>query len=938
MSIRERAVTQHPVVNQASTESERTLEAFSTRWYPPELHEILANLLEQLHHSVDCDACALWLLAEDSLYLAASWGWPIPTETGQRQFKLSEQSWLNRLIHEGQPARVAPGLPETMVQGSASVLGTGAAIVAPLVHQRRPIGLLLAIRQTLQLYTEREVQLATAVADQAATAIENVRLYAQTRQLALHLEMASQVSQKIASILDTDELLTQVVQLIQATFHYYQVHLFLVDKRTDEIVLKKSSGRANERLQHQELRLKIGKEGITGWVAAAGQALVCNDVSREARYHPHELLPETRAEMAVPLLIGEVVMGVLDVQSERPNAFHDDDLKALQVLADQAAQAIENARLYADTRRQALQLEAVSQVSQTATSILEMDQLLVEVVRLIREKLGYYHVNLFLVEGSTQEVVLREASGQADESLKRLGLRLKVGKEGITGWVAAAGKPLLCNDVSQEPRYHPHELLPGTQAELAVPLRLGDVVVGVLDVQSERRGAFHPDDVRALQILADQVAISIENAHLFDRAQGQIEAMRALHDISLDITSHLDVQEVLNAILKQATHFLKAQGSSLAIVDRQAGTIRLAAVHNVPSEFLGATLQLGEGVTGRVVASGKPIIVNDLGKGTARNPIFRNSPYDAIISVPLRREGEVFGTLNVVDQGERRPFLEEDVHLLSLFADMACIALKNAELYGQVRQAGEELEQKVEQRTRELAQAQEALADKANELRRLLALTVHVQEQERTRIARDLHDGSNQLITGTLYELQAAQESIAGHRPEVALQKLEIAKGLLRSIEAENRRIISGLRPSILDSQGLVSTLKWHASSFQKLYGIACLVRISGQPGRLPPDTEIAIYRIVQEALNNVTAHAQAHNVEIHVHCNSSQWRIIVHDDGIGFDHQNALTATDTQMGLIGMRERAQSIGGHIEVLSAPGQGTRLELDVPLPTDPLSIA
>jgi signal transduction histidine kinase len=584
--------------------------------------------------------------------------------------------------------------------------------------------------------------------------------------------------------------------------------------------------------------------------------------------------------------------------------------------------------------RRALQLEAASQVSQKVNAILEVDELLAQVVRLIQDKFGYYHVHIFLVDGRSKEIVLREGSGQAGEAVKTLGLRLKIGGQGITGWVAQTGQPVLCNDVSQEPRYYAHELLPETRSELAIPLRIGDVVVGVLDVQSTEQDAFQEDDVTALQILGDQIAIALENANLFQETRRQFEIMRALHDISLDITSRLESKQVLKAILEQAAYLLNAQGSTLAVYDPQANLARKVAVHNVLSEYEGVELRPGEGAAGHVMATGKPLIVNDYPNWAGRSPIFRDGLYDAILSVPLRWEGQVFGALSVLDRGERWPFTEDDIQVLSLFADLASIALKNADLYTQVVQLSQQLEQKVEQRTHQLAGAQEELARKAEQLQRLLAVTVHVQEEERTRIARDLHDGSNQLITGTLYEIQAAHESILDGRPEAALAKLKTAKGLLRKIESENRRIISGLRPSILDSQGLVPALNWYANTFQARYHIACAVRISGQTVRLSPEAETAVYRIVQESLNNVAAHAQAREVQIRVDFRPARLYIVVEDDGIGFDHESVLAAAPGQMGLIGMRERAQSIGGRIEVQSIPRHGTRITLDVPLLAGP----
>lgn len=584
--------------------------------------------------------------------------------------------------------------------------------------------------------------------------------------------------------------------------------------------------------------------------------------------------------------------------------------------------------------RRALQLEIASQVGQKVTAILEVDELLAEVVSLIRNKFGYYQVHIFLVDTHSNEIVLRECNGRVDESLMTRGLRLKIGKESITGWVAETGQPVLCNDVTREARYHPHELLPETHAELAIPLKIGNIVVGVLDVQSEQPYAFGEDDLTVLQLLGDQIAIALENAKLFRETRRQFEAMRALHDISLDITSRLESKQVLTVILKQADHLLAARGSVLAIYEPEVNMVCNVAVYNILPEYEGVMLQLGEGAVGHVVATGEPLIVNDYRHWSGRSSIFRNSPYDAILGVPLQWEGQVFGALSVLDHGERRPFTEDDIRLLSLFADLASIALKNAELYTQVVQLGRQLEQKVEQRTNELVKTQEELARKAEQLQRLLAATVRIQEEERTRIAQDLHDGSNQLITGTLYEIQAAQEGIQNQRQETVLAKLKTAKELLRQIETENRRIISGLRPPILDAQGLVPALKQYVNTFREhcLEGVNCSIQILGRPLRLSPEAEIAVYRIVQEALNNVAAHAQARNVCIQINFEPTGLHLVVDDDGVGFDHQSMLATAPGQMGLIGMRERAQSIGGQIEIQSTPGRGSQIRLDAPLST------
>jgi signal transduction histidine kinase len=171
----------------------------------------------------------------------------------------------------------------------------------------------------------------------------------------------------------------------------------------------------------------------------------------------------------------------------------------------------------------------------------------------------------------------------------------------------------------------------------------------------------------------------------------------------------------------------------------------------------------------------------------------------------------------VLDKHEHRTFVKKDVKELGLFGDLVSVVWKNAELYQALRQASEELENKVRLRTEELSKAKQDLAEQAQQLRRLLHDTVTVQEEERTRIARDLHNGSNQLITGTLYELQAAERSQRNNQLETGLENLETAQHFLRMVEVENRKIIAGLRPPILDAEGLVVALEWHAGEFQDL-------------------------------------------------------------------------------------------------------------------------
>ena len=232
-------------------------------------------------------------------------------------------------------------------------------------------------------------------------------------------------------------------------------------------------------------------------------------------------------------------------------------------------------------------------------------------------------------------------------------------------------------------------------------------------------------------------------------------------------------------------------------------------------------------------------------------------------------------------------------------------------------------------RATEWLAAKEELARRAEALQQVLIEERRIEERTRAHIARDLHDGVQQLIIGTLFETQAAREALAEH-PDTALQRLDSAQELLHRIEKEMRSAIYNLRPVALDAHGLVPALRECAESFTNISQVACDLRVEGTPRRFNADAEVAVFRIVQESLNNIEAHAQAKSCRICVSWEARHLKVEIADDGRGFDMASTMREARTHLGLIGMRERAEGIGGKVQIWSRAGQGTRINLNVPL--------
>lgn len=252
-----------------------------------------------------------------------------------------------------------------------------------------------------------------------------------------------------------------------------------------------------------------------------------------------------------------------------------------------------------------------------------------------------------------------------------------------------------------------------------------------------------------------------------------------------------------------------------------------------------------------------------------------------------------------------------------------------AEAMGLVARANSELEGRVEERTRELHRAYEKLRERDEQRARLLRTVITAQEDERKRIARELHDETTQSLAVLVMGLESA---VAALRSGDRAPRLDEVKALAVHILDEIHRLILDLRPSVLDDLGLYSAVRWYAERHLGSRGIKLRCEVGPAPSaRLAPELEIAVFRICQEAINNVLRHARADSVLIQLEASGGELRIEIEDDGQGFDPAGPGPQDRPHYGLLGIRERAELLGGSATIESAEGQGTRVVVRVPLP-------
>jgi sigma-B regulation protein RsbU (phosphoserine phosphatase) len=320
-----------------------------------------------------------------------------------------------------------------------------------------------------------------------------------------------EVADVVNATLDLDTLLRRISELVRRVIDYEIFAILLLNEKTQELRIRFQVGHPPELAER--MRVKVG-EGLTGLAAAKREPVLVNDVREMPNFI--EGAKGVRSELAIPLIIKNRVIGVIDIEASVPNYFTEEHRDLLSLIGSRIAIGIENARLYTRISKQAKTLILLNEISRELTSILDLDQLLKRIGDLLTRVIDYQMFSILLLDESGTKLQHR-FSLRFKESI-HLKHDIPLGR-GLVGAAAEIGQPVLVPDVSKDPRYV--GVNPETRSELCVPLMYKDKVIGVLDLEHTRRGYFTEDHMRTIVTLAAQLAIAIENARLYEQISRQ---------------------------------------------------------------------------------------------------------------------------------------------------------------------------------------------------------------------------------------------------------------------------------------------------------------------------------------------------------------------------------------------------------------------------------
>jgi signal transduction histidine kinase len=535
-------------------------------------------------------------------------------------------------------------------------------------------------------------------------------------------------------------------------------------------------------------------------------------------------------------------------------------------------------------------LRALFEAGLAVSSELSLDVLLRRLVETAAELTGARYAALGVIDASGSQLEQFITHGIDAEMHAQIG-SLPRGR-GILGVLIREAKPLRLHALSEDPRsvgFPPAH--PPMQSFLGVPILLRGVAYGNLYLTEKQGGEdFTEEDEELVTLLAGQAAVAIENARLYEATTRWSRQLQSLNEVGNALATETDLERLLDLIVRRLRELLGVRVVALALPSG-SDELRFAAVAGA-DDLLGTTISRAGSKSGAVLERRRSERVDSvIDDPEVNREVTRRAAARTGIWVPMVARDQVIGVLEIHDkEGPDARFSDDDVRLAETFAARAAVAV--------------ELSQRV--------------------ARQAVRRVVQAQEEERARLARELHDETGQALTSILLGLKPLEETLAGRPGATALVELrDLVVNALQNV----RRLAVELRPAVLDDFGLVPALERLADSFREQTDIRIDFHSALGDLRLPSELETTLYRVVQESLTNIVKHANAHNVSVSIARRGSTVAAVVEDDGAGFDRR---VVHEGGIGLLGMRERLALLDGRLEIESRPGRGTTIVAEVPV--------
>ncbi len=570
-----------------------------------------------------------------------------------------------------------------------------AMLLLPIVTRDQALGFAYVWDSTMaREFTEGETATGQTLIHQTAIAMENAQLFEQIQDALTETDVLYRTSRSLIAQERLSDVLQTVVDGVVEALPADRATVITLDFKRREVTNFVKGGPGADQViltSFEELW-----NGLTGWVLRDMEPVLSPKGETDPRESPRA---QERREatncgsiIVVPLVYRDQPLGTMTAinrPEQRDFTKHDVDL--MMAFANQAAAALENARLLEESQRQVNQLAGAADIARHATAITEPAALLEVVVDLIQERFGFQLAGVFLVDNAEEDLYTAAAT-DAFWDLIPEDYRQPMGK-GAVGKAAQRGETIHIRNAAQSTiPYRVGDWF--SPSSMSVPIEVGGLVIGVLEVEANTISAFNESDQMALEVVADQIAIAYQNAELLTETRSRMKDLQLLHDVSLAAASSTHLQETLQAAAEALAAEWKGTQIALQLVDEETDVLHLKASVNYPFEQVNTLdVALGEGITGWVAQQGEPVLLSDVREDPRYYPA--NEQTRSELCVPLSSGSRVIGTLNV-ESTELDAFTTDDQRMLTTLGSNLAMLIERARLFEEVEGAREKLRQRAE--------------------------------------------------------------------------------------------------------------------------------------------------------------------------------------------------------------------------------------------------
>lgn len=553
-------------------------------------------------------------------------------------------------------------------------------------------GLLMVASRTHHPFTQQELDLVNRLCSQTTTALEKLHQKQRTEEALAETQTLYRAGRVLADATDLQEILEDsLVEFVYSLgLDQGGVTLISPDRQVGRLMAYLQDGKLQS---IERLKFPLSERIPYQKILLSGKPFVSGNVAADPRLNEFKTFNKslsTKSMLQAPMIIRGETIGWIGADALRERReFTQREIDLARAMADQIAVTIQNRRLLEKTEQRATRLKAVAKVGESVTRLTDLSEILDSTVDLIRDRFGFYHVSIFLLDESGQWAVVRASTGEVGRDMVDRPHQLGVGSNSIVGYATQHAKPRIASDVGEDAVHFRNPLLPDTHSEMALPLISRGSVIGALDVQSVEPNAFSDEDIEILQIMADQLSAAISNARLFEQTQRRLLERDMLYQIGTLLGSTLQLKEAAQILTTKTAEVFDVPKSTLRLIEEDQQLFTISDYVKSETGFRNEQGQRHRGAELKyldrllTIKQAFSVSIDDTEYEGQKQGRFKKKHETVMALTPILLRNEVIGLLEIYDDKPSRRFQREEISLLNSIALQAANVIENARLYAQ---------------------------------------------------------------------------------------------------------------------------------------------------------------------------------------------------------------------------------------------------------------